>query len=107
VSAIKSHFLDNPNIPDHGKATMILFYAGHGNRIATMNNIISTDGKVEAIAPVDEGTTDAHGNYVYAIPDYVLGWLLREISEKKGPNMVRCLFHPESDSCSHLRPHRP
>ncbi|KAJ7321906.1 hypothetical protein DFH08DRAFT_712504, partial [Mycena albidolilacea] len=88
VSAIKSHFLDNPNIPNHGKATMILFYAGHGNRIATADNIISTDGKVEAIAPVDEGTTDAHGNYVYAIPDYVLGWLLKEISEKKGTNMT-------------------
>ncbi|KAF7349814.1 Protein TIC 214 [Mycena venus] len=88
VSAIKSHFLENPNIPDHGETTMILFYAGHGNRITATDNIISTDGKVEAIAPVDERTIDAHGNYVYAIPDYVLGWLLREISEKKGPNMT-------------------
>ncbi|KAF7355851.1 Metacaspase-7 [Mycena venus] len=94
ISTFKSHFLDNPNIPDHGKATMILFYAGHGTRITATGNRISTDSKVEAIAPVDERTTDSDGKYVHAIPDYILGWLLWELSEKKGPNITVIL-----DSC--------
>ncbi|KAF8214405.1 hypothetical protein K438DRAFT_1956484 [Mycena galopus ATCC 62051] len=88
ISTFKSHLLDNPSIPDHGKATIIFFYAGHGTRITATDNMISIDGKVEAIAPVDERTTDAAGQYVHAIPDYILGWLLWELSEKKGPNIV-------------------
>ncbi|KAJ7919739.1 caspase domain-containing protein [Mycena leptocephala] len=94
LSTFTSHFLDNPKIPDHGKATMIFFYAGHGTRITATDNMISTDSKVEAIAPVDERTTDAAGQYVHAIPDYILGWLLWELSEKKGPNITVIL-----DSC--------
>ncbi|KAJ7884009.1 caspase domain-containing protein [Mycena leptocephala] len=94
LSTFKSHFLDNKNIPDHGEATMIFFYAGHGTRIAATDNIISTDSKVEAIAPVDERTMDAAGKYVHAIPDYILGWLLWELSGKKGPNITVIL-----DSC--------
>ncbi|KAJ7429953.1 caspase domain-containing protein [Mycena galericulata] len=94
ISTFKSHLLENRNIPDHGEATMILFYAGHGTRIAATDNIISTDGKVEAIAPVDERTMDADGKYVHAIPDYILGWLLWELSRKKGPNITVIL-----DSC--------
>ncbi|KAF8197272.1 caspase domain-containing protein [Mycena galopus ATCC 62051] len=94
ISTFISHFLDNPNVPDHGKATMIFFYAGHGTRITATDNMISTDSKVEAIAPVDERTMDAGGKYVHAIPDYTLGWLLWELSEKKGPNITVIL-----DSC--------
>ncbi|KAJ6550824.1 caspase domain-containing protein [Mycena vulgaris] len=96
LSTFKSHFLENPKISDHGETTMILFYAGHGTRVLTeKENMLSRDGKVEAIAPIDERTTDAAGNnYVYAIPDYVLGWLLWELSEKKGRN-ITVIF----DSC--------
>jgi hypothetical protein len=32
---------------------------------------------------------DAAGKYVHAIPDYVLGWLLSELAQKKGLNIVR------------------
>ncbi|KAJ7804143.1 hypothetical protein B0H14DRAFT_3883619 [Mycena olivaceomarginata] len=49
---------------------------------------------VECIAPVDERTLDDAGNYVHAIPDYILGWLLRELHEKKGHN-ITVIF----DSC--------
>ncbi|KAJ7736240.1 caspase domain-containing protein [Mycena maculata] len=88
LAAFQSHFLDNPRIPDGGNATMILFYAGHGTRILAPENNIARDFKVEAISPVDERTKDATGNYVHAIPDYVLGWLLRELARKKGSNIT-------------------
>jgi hypothetical protein len=89
LSAFKSHFLDNTNIPDHGAAAMIFFFAGHGSRVSSPDNLIATDRKVEAICPVDERTMDAAGKYVHAIPDYVLGWLLSELAQKKGLNIVR------------------
>ncbi|KAJ7097244.1 caspase domain-containing protein [Mycena belliarum] len=94
LAAFKAHLLDNKAIPDHGDATMILFYAGHGSRIEAPGNWGTTDGKVEAICPVDERTTDAAGNYVHTIPDYVLAWLLRDLAQKKGPNITVIL-----DSC--------
>ncbi|KAJ7464430.1 caspase domain-containing protein [Mycena latifolia] len=87
-ATFRSHFLDNPNIPDHGNATMILFYAGHGARMEAPGNWGTADGKVEAICPVDERTTDAAGEYVHTIPDYILGWLLQELKDKKGPNVT-------------------
>ncbi|KAJ6582092.1 hypothetical protein B0H19DRAFT_523922 [Mycena capillaripes] len=94
LSAFKSHFINNKNIPSDGKATMILFFAGHGSRSEATGNRISTDRKVEVICPVDERTTNARG-YVHAIPDYVLGWLLSELAKRKGRNITVIL-----DSCS-------
>ncbi|KAJ7208665.1 hypothetical protein GGX14DRAFT_365196 [Mycena pura] len=94
LSAFKSHFLDNPNISDRGDTTMIFFYAGHGTRTAAPGNLIAPDRRVEAISPVDEGTIDIAGNYVHPIPDYVLGWLLWQLAEKKGSN-ITVIF----DSC--------
>jgi hypothetical protein len=99
LDKFKSHFLDNPEIPDHGNATMILFYAGHGTRIEAPENRLASDEMVEAIAPVDE-RTDTAGNYVHAIPDYVLGWLLMELSKKKGSNIV-CVHLSVSPSLAH------
>ncbi|KAF8146737.1 caspase domain-containing protein [Mycena galopus ATCC 62051] len=90
LSTFRSHFIENSNIPDGGGATMIFFYAGHGTRVESPDDF---DGHIEGLCPVDEGTTDAKG-YVHAIPDYVLGWLLEELSRKKGPNITVIL-----DSC--------
>ncbi|KAJ7440926.1 hypothetical protein B0H11DRAFT_1750013, partial [Mycena galericulata] len=88
IATFRSHFLDNPHIPDNGNTTMIFFYAGHGTRIEAPGHLIASDGKVEAISPVDERTRGADGKYVYAIPDYVLGWLLWELAAKKGRNIT-------------------
>ena len=88
LSTFQSHFLNNPDIPDHGEATLILFYAGHGSRIEEHGNLIAPDERVEALCPVDERTMDENGEYVHAIPDYVLGWLLSELAAKKSPNIV-------------------
>jgi hypothetical protein len=38
---------------------------------------------------VDERTTNDAGEYVHAISDYVLVWLLSELADKKGTNIVR------------------
>jgi hypothetical protein len=89
LSAFKTHLLDNTNIPDHGDTTMILFFAGHGSRFEAPGDFIAPDRRVEAICPVDERTTNDAGEYVHAIPDYVLVWLLSELADKKGTNIVR------------------
>ncbi|KAJ7894365.1 hypothetical protein B0H13DRAFT_2276433 [Mycena leptocephala] len=88
LSAFKTHLLDNINIPDHGDATMILFFAGHGSRFEAPIDFIAPDRRVEAICPVDERTTNDAGEYVHAIPDYVLVWLLSELANKKGTNIT-------------------
>ncbi|KAJ7146544.1 caspase domain-containing protein [Mycena epipterygia] len=94
LSALESHFLNNPDIPDHGNAAMIFFFAGHGSRIYSPGNILAPDSEVECICPVDERTMDSDGKYVHAIPDYVLGQFLQRLAEKKGAN-ITCII----DSC--------
>ncbi|KAF7366607.1 Metacaspase-7 [Mycena sanguinolenta] len=93
LAAFNSHLLTNARIPDHGDASMILYFAGHGTRVRAPGNLISQDEMVEGICPVDERTSPG-GNYVHTIPDYVLIYLLRELSEKKGEN-ITVIF----DSC--------
>ncbi|KAJ7289261.1 caspase domain-containing protein [Mycena rebaudengoi] len=94
ISTFQSHFINNPKIPNKGNATMIFFFAGHGDRVAATGNLMASDRMVETICPHDGGTLDAAGQYVYGIPDYVLGWLLRELAATKGNN-ITVIF----DSC--------
>jgi hypothetical protein len=89
MSTFICHLLHNPNIPDHGEATMILFFAGHGSRFDAPDDLIAPERRVEAICPVDERTTNDAGEYVHAIPDYTLVRLLSELAGKKGTNIVR------------------
>lgn len=88
ISSFLSHFLNNDAIPEGGEATMILFFAGHGSRIEAPGNLLPSDGMVETICPHDE-RSNKDGQYVHSIPDYVLGWLISELAEKKGRNIVR------------------
>ncbi|KAJ7511632.1 caspase domain-containing protein [Mycena galericulata] len=94
LSALESHFLHNPAIPDHGNTSMIFFFAGHGSRIFSERNLLSPDSKVEVICPVDERTLDPDGKYVHGIPDYVLAQFLQRLADKKGNN-ITCIM----DSC--------
>jgi hypothetical protein len=89
LTSFRSHFLNNDNIPDGGDTTMISYFAGHGTLINAQEHLLPPDRMDEAIYPVDAGTTDASGNYVHAISDYVLVHLLCELAEKKGSNIVR------------------
>jgi hypothetical protein len=88
LAAFESHLLTNARIPNHGDASMILFFAGHGTRVNAPGNLMSQDEMVEGICPVDERTS-AGGKYVHTIPDYVLVHLLGDLYEKKGQNIVR------------------
>ncbi|KAJ7730003.1 hypothetical protein DFH07DRAFT_1066089 [Mycena maculata] len=110
MAKFQSHLLNNEDIPERG-ATMIFFFAGHGARMTMDGNESSSDSKVEVICPVDERTyTDgnrnggtvnglvdhpgSNSNYVHAIPDYVLGQLLKMLAMRKGDNITVIL-----DSC--------
>jgi hypothetical protein len=94
LSTFKTHFLDNKNIPDRGEASKILYFAGHGSRFEAPSDLIAPDRRVDVICPVDERTVNDAGEYVHAIPDYVLVRLLSELADKKGTNIVRyCLPH--------------
>jgi hypothetical protein len=96
LSTFRTHLLNNTNIPDHGDATMIFFFAGHGSSFEAPSDLIAPNGRVEAICPVDERTKNEAGENVHAIPDYVLVRLLSELADKKGTNIVR--------SCSPAHP---
>ncbi|KAJ7029503.1 caspase domain-containing protein [Mycena alexandri] len=94
MSVFHLHFLENEKIPDDGDATMILFFAGHGARMKVRAEHDGENPEIEVICPVDERTLEENGNPVYAIPDYILGWLLAKLAKKKGPNITVIL-----DSC--------
>jgi uncharacterized caspase-like protein len=88
LSAFETHLLRNRSITQHD--TMIFYFAGHGSRTEAPRNKlaeVAPDRKLEVICPADERTRDAAG-YVHAIPDYILGWLLRRLAHKKGPHIV-------------------
>ncbi|KAF7354732.1 ICE-like protease (Caspase) p20 domain protein [Mycena sanguinolenta] len=88
LSTLQTHFLDNPDIPDNGKATMVLYFAGHGSRIDAPEAILAPEGRIEMLCPVDYKTKDAAGEEIQAIPDYVLSRFLGEIVEKKSRNII-------------------
>ncbi|KAF7354749.1 hypothetical protein MSAN_01389000 [Mycena sanguinolenta] len=88
LSMIQTHFLDNINVPDDGKATMLMYFAGHGRRVDAPEAIATPDDQIEMLCPVDDGTKNAAGEEVHAIPDYVLKRLLDDIAEKKGRKII-------------------
>ncbi|KAF7354730.1 hypothetical protein MSAN_01387000 [Mycena sanguinolenta] len=88
LSTLQTHLHDNPDIADHGKATILLYFAGHGSRVDAPDAILAPDGRIELLCPVDYKTKNAAGEEVQAIPDYVLSRLLGQIAEKKSQNII-------------------
>ncbi|KAJ6455363.1 caspase domain-containing protein [Mycena sanguinolenta] len=88
LSTIQTHLRDNPDIPDNGQATIVLYFAGHGSRVDAPKDILAPDGRIEMLCPVDYKTTNAAGEEVQAIPDYVLNRILGEIAGKKSRNII-------------------
>ncbi|KAJ7145641.1 caspase domain-containing protein [Mycena epipterygia] len=88
IYTFQSHFLNNKAIRKGEEAAMIFYFAGHGSRVRAPNNLLPADGMVETICPHDERSTDRKGQYIHSIPDYVLGWLVSELAEKKGRNIT-------------------
>jgi hypothetical protein len=67
----------------------VIFYAGHGNRVAAPKGWIADNDRVETICPHDERTIGPDGKEIFAIPDRTIGGLLRRLASIKGDNIVR------------------
>ncbi|KAF7354735.1 CASPASE-P20 domain-containing protein [Mycena sanguinolenta] len=91
LSTLQTHLRDNPDTPDHGKATILLYFAGHGSRVDAPEAILAPEGRIEMLCPVDYKMKNAGGKVVQAIPDYVLNRLLGQIAEKKSQNIILIL----------------
>ncbi|CAE6409880.1 hypothetical protein ACGC1H_006488 [Rhizoctonia solani] len=112
LDAFESHLIDNPHIRTHDP--IVIFFAGHGDRMLAPKGWHASDGMVEMILPHDasyEGTgsdnpsdqevgirrtntLDTDKKYVYGIPDLTLAFLLYRLSQEKGNNITVIL-----DSC--------
>ncbi|KDN42035.1 hypothetical protein RSAG8_07080, partial [Rhizoctonia solani AG-8 WAC10335] len=112
LDAFESHLINNPYIQPHDP--IVIFFAGHGDRMPAPRSWHTSDGMVEMILPHDasyEGTgsdnpsdqgvgirrtttLDADKKYVYGIPDLTLAFLLYRLSQEKGNNITVIL-----DSC--------
>ena len=85
-----SHLLNNPKIQKEKNPTLILYFAGHGGRVAGPKGWKTNDGNVETICPVDDFTPDANGKMIMGIPDFTLNAKLDQLAENKGNNIVCC-----------------
>ncbi|KAF8685085.1 cysteine-type peptidase [Rhizoctonia solani] len=88
-----THLIRNPAIRYH--TPIVIYYAGHGDRMPAPSGWQAADNMVEMILPHDAGTMDANGQYVYGIPDLTLAFLLYSLSQAKGNNITVIL-----DSCN-------
>ena len=70
----------------HQGDPIFIYYAGHGSGIPPPKNweCGGPGRNIQILVPQDY--SPEHG--VHGIPDYVLGWLIHRIAEKKGNNIV-------------------
>ncbi|CAE6496406.1 unnamed protein product [Rhizoctonia solani] len=92
IKTFMEHLINNPAIRPYDP--IVIYFAGHGDRMPAPRGWQSADGKVEMILPHDANTYDAHGQYNYGIPDLTLAFLLYKLSQEKGNNITVIL-----DSC--------
>ncbi|CAE6436192.1 unnamed protein product [Rhizoctonia solani] len=92
ISRMTSGFRINPKIKYHDP--IVIYFAGHGDRMPAPAGWQTADGMVEMILPYDVSTMDVHGRYNYGIPDLTLAFLLYSLSQSKGNNITVIL-----DSC--------
>ncbi|KAF8815985.1 hypothetical protein BYT27DRAFT_7209205 [Phlegmacium glaucopus] len=91
ISNFKSHLINNPEI-QKGDA-IVIFYAGHGSRVAPPKEWMLDGAWVETICPHDE-RTNVDGEFIHGIPDRTVNALLHELSSVKHNN-ITVIF----DSC--------
>ncbi|CAE6415206.1 unnamed protein product [Rhizoctonia solani] len=92
LGAFVNRLIHNPDIKPHDP--IVIYFAGHGDRMPAPKGWQTTDGMVEMILPHDVSTTDKNGQYNYGIPDLTLAFLLYKLSQEKGNNITVIL-----DSC--------
>jgi hypothetical protein len=87
ISGLEKHLIQNTNILRND--LIIIFFAGHGNRVLAPKGWKTSDGKVETICPYDEGMPSKEGGLIPGIPDLTFNALLRKLRSAKGNNIVR------------------
>ncbi|KAH7337409.1 caspase domain-containing protein [Rhizoctonia solani] len=115
LAAFQSHLIDNPDIQPYDP--IVIYFAGHGDRMPAPESWHTPDGMVEMILPHDasfasSGTDNpsdqdvdarstrrtntkvADEEYIHGISDLTLAFLLYQLSQKKGNNITVIL-----DSC--------
>ncbi|KAL5639957.1 hypothetical protein ACGC1H_006501 [Rhizoctonia solani] len=78
--------INNPDIKPHDP--IVIYFAGHGDRMPAPRGWQSPNGLVEMILPHDAGSFDVHGHYIHGIPDLTLAFLLYKLSQEKGNNIT-------------------
>ncbi|KAH7337408.1 caspase domain-containing protein [Rhizoctonia solani] len=92
LNAFVNNLINNPSIQPHDP--IVIYYAGHGDRMRAPHGWQSTDGVIEMILPHDASTWDTSERYIHGIPDLTLAFLLYKLSQEKGNNITVIL-----DSC--------
>ncbi|CAE6524792.1 unnamed protein product [Rhizoctonia solani] len=92
LNAFVNDLINNSDIKPHDP--IVIYFAGHGDRMVAPRGWQTADGKVEMILPHDVSTFDTRGHYIYGIPDLTLAFLLYKLSREKGNNITVIL-----DSC--------
>jgi hypothetical protein len=91
ISGFNEHLICNSHI-EPGDA-IVIFYAGHGNRVAAPKGWDADDNQVETICPHDERTIGHDGEEIFGIPNRTIGGLMRKLSCAKGNNIVSLTPH--------------
>ncbi|CAE6484884.1 unnamed protein product [Rhizoctonia solani] len=91
LNAFVDHLINNSEIK--WLDPIVIYFAGHGDRMPAPPGWQTPDGFIEMILPHDASTWD-NGYYTYGIPDLTLAFLLYKLSQAKGNN-ITVIF----DSC--------
>ncbi|KAF8596663.1 hypothetical protein BDV93DRAFT_480036, partial [Ceratobasidium sp. AG-I] len=98
LDAFESHLINNANIKHSDP--IVIYFAGHGARVAAPFGWHSSDGMCDIILPHDASWSDvrqdiANGispaereHFVHGIPDRTLGSLIYKIQAVKGDNIT-------------------
>jgi hypothetical protein len=90
-------FATNPNIQHNDP--ILIYFAGHGAATESpaewAPSVPSGRSKIQMLIPHDCGVK-LDGEYVHGIPDRTLGWILKELADEKGNNIVRGRPYPSN-----------
>ncbi|KAH9913630.1 peptidase C14, caspase domain-containing protein, partial [Fomitopsis serialis] len=86
LDTFNKDLINNPHI--HANDPIVIFYAGHGDRIPAPDNWAAENNMIETICPHDERTKNEKGKIVSGIPDRTFDGLMRRLASKKGNNII-------------------
>ncbi|CAE6382421.1 unnamed protein product [Rhizoctonia solani] len=86
LDGFSNHLFNNPDIKPHDP--IVIYFAGHGDRMPAPQGWPTADGMIEMIIPHDASEFDENGSYTHGIPDLTLAFLLYRLSQLKGNNIT-------------------